>query len=253
MLWAWLKICKLVVSYKNQSCTGKKGTEQSVLVLFMSLVEMNLKWTYLYKCFQTATHPCPSYLSSLPHKDTPSGVARIRWERLFLQGSQPWSGTEVWLLWRGPLFAGFSWRVGRLGRCASEASPLGLCRWGTSIHENTLEHVLLEICSFQCVFTFVLVKLHWDWAYLAFTALGGVAGRCWHQLLFNIQQRTEHPSDALDSYPCSQAPKLSVEEYGFWLTGGFFLAQSYFFYLKIPICQIQESFLGTGWCFTIPG
>lgn len=28
---------------QNQSCTGKKGTEQSVLVLFMSLGEMNLK------------------------------------------------------------------------------------------------------------------------------------------------------------------------------------------------------------------
>ena len=137
---------------QNQSCTGKKRAKQSVLVLFMSLVEMHLKWKYLYKCFQTATHPSASYLSSLPHKHTPSGVARILWERLFLQGSQLWPGTEVWLLWRGPLFARFSCCVGRLRRCSSEASPLVLSGWGTSIRENALEHVLLEICSFQCVF-----------------------------------------------------------------------------------------------------
>lgn len=207
---------------QNQNCTGKKGTEQSVLVLFTSLVEMNLKWTYSYKCFQTATHPCPSYLSSLLHKDTPSGVARILWERLFLQGSQLWSGTEVWLLWRGPLFAGFSCRVGRLGRCASEASLLGLCRWGTSIHENTLEHVLLEICSFQRVFTFVLVKLHWAWAYLAFTALGGVARRCWHQLLFTIQQRTEVQVMLWTHIRVAKHPSCLLKNTDFDLLGDFF-------------------------------
>lgn len=65
----------------------KKSTKQYVVVLYMLLVKMNLKWTYLYQCFQTAPHHSPSYLSPLPHKHTPPRVARILWERLVVQGS----------------------------------------------------------------------------------------------------------------------------------------------------------------------
>jgi len=72
------KNLQTVVFVQNQSCTGKKCRKQTVLVLFVSLVEKNLKGAYLYKCFQKQPHILhPPNFSSLPHKHTPSGVARI--------------------------------------------------------------------------------------------------------------------------------------------------------------------------------
>lgn len=180
----------------------------------MSLVEMNLNWMHLYKCFQTATHPPRSYLSSLPHKHAPSGVARILWGRLFLQGSQLWPGTEVWLLWGGTLFAEFSCRVGRLRRYASEV------RYGaTSIsalwvrHMNTWEYTgahaswdfLLPVCRSH-LSQLGVTELTWH-----FCLLEKRQKRCWCQLLYPPAVH-RGPSDVLDSYLCIKVPKLAVEE-----------------------------------------
>lgn len=168
---------------------GKKSTRQSVVALYRSLVNMNLKWTYLYKCFCTAPHHSPSYLSSFPHKHTPSRVARILWERLVLQSSQLFPGTELWLLWRG--FLSWCFRVVLAGSGDVCEKQLHKHSQGEAHQYRILEHMLLGIDSF-CVFhrmwsvsfTFVSFKLHWPGDCLAFMALRGAKRRWWYQLLF---------------------------------------------------------------------
>lgn len=142
---------------QNQSCTGKNHTTQSVLVLFMLFVEMNFKLTYLYKCFQTTTL-LYCYLFSLPHKNMPSGVARKLWKVVLAGLPAVTRYRGVIALERASPCGIFTLHQQTQERCASERSKiweaplLVLSGWGTSMCENTLEHVLIEICFFQCVF-----------------------------------------------------------------------------------------------------
>lgn len=228
---------------KNKS---KKSKKQYVGVLYMSLVKMNLKWTYLCQCFPTASHHSPSSLSTLLDEHTPSRVARILWEKLVLQGSQLFPATELWLLWRGLPFVVFPGCVGRLrnvcknhlhkhsqGKVHQYRRVWSTCFWRLAPSVSFME------CEMSI--TFVSVKFHWPGHYLAFMALGGAKGTWWYQLLFT-------PSSAQRSKWCcglshgAEHQTCLVVITDFDLTGlfWFFSAQSYFFIWKTGFAQFRK-------------
>lgn len=132
----------------------EKHTKKSILVWFMALVEKNLKWTYLYKSFQSHIlhHPAslPLCIDTL-HLDLPR----------YCEKGCSCRATSCDQIWECDFFGeGFS-SQGFHGTLAGMADMHSLNTrrkvWEAfwERHMNTLKHVLLEIHLLLLCFSYL--------------------------------------------------------------------------------------------------